>query len=50
MALKTFKPYTKSRRATVLINRENLWKGKPLKSLTYGKNSTGGRNNAGRMG
>ena len=49
MALKTFKPYTKSRRATVLINRENLWKGKPLKSLTYGKNSTGGRNNAGRI-
>ena len=49
MTLKTFKPYTKSRRATVLINRENLWKGKPLKSLTYGKNSTGGRNNAGRI-
>ena len=49
MALKTFKPYTKSRRGTVLINRENLWKGKPLKSLTYGKNSTGGRNNAGRI-
>jgi len=49
MALKTFKPYTKSRRGTVLINRENLWKGKPLKSLTYGKNSTGGRNNTGRI-
>ena len=49
MALKTFKPYTKSRRATVLIDRENLWKGKPLKSLTYGKNSTGGRNNTGRI-
>ena len=33
MSLKTFKPYTKSTRATVLVDRKDLWKGKPLKSL-----------------
>ena len=49
MSLKIFKPYTKSTRGTVLVNRKNLWKGKPLKSLTFGKNSTGGRNNLGRI-
>jgi len=49
MTLKSFKPYTKSTRGTVLVNRGNLWKGKPIKSLTYGKNSTGGRNNLGRI-
>ena len=49
MTLKIFKPYTKSTRGTVLVNRGNLWKGKPIKSLTYGKNSTGGRNNLGRI-
>ena len=47
MSLKIFKSYTKSTRGTVLINRKNLWSGKPLKSLTFGKNSTGGRNNLG---
>ena len=49
MALKTFKPYTKSTRGTVLVDRKNLWKGKPYKSLTLGKHSTGGRNNLGRI-
>jgi len=49
MPLKTFKSYTKSTRGTVLIDRKNLWKGKPLKSLTSGKHSTGGRNNLGRI-
>ena len=49
MALKIFKSYTKSTRGTVLVNKEHLWKGKPLKSLTEGKNSTGGRNNLGRI-
>ncbi len=37
MALKTFKSYTKSTRGTVLVNRKDLWKGKPLKSLSEGK-------------
>tara|TARA_B100001123_G_scaffold261583_1_gene291457 strand:- start:1673 stop:2503 length:831 start_codon:yes stop_codon:yes gene_type:complete len=49
MSLKIFKSYTKSSRGTVLVNRENLWKGKPLKSLTVGSHSTGGRNNLGRI-
>ena len=49
MSLKSFKSYTKSTRGTVLVDRKNLWKGKPLKSLTIGKNSTGGRNNLGRI-
>jgi len=49
MTLKTFKSYTKSTRGTVLVDRKNLWKGKPLKSLTVGSHSTGGRNNLGRI-
>jgi len=32
-----------------MVDRKNLWKGKSLKSLTLGKNSTGGRNNLGRI-
>ena len=49
MSLKIFKSYTKSSRGTVLVNRKDLWKGKAFKSLTFGKNSTGGRNNLGRI-
>ncbi len=49
MLLKTFKPYTKSRRGTVLVEKTNLWKGKPLKSLTNKKNKSFGRNNLGRI-
>ena len=49
MSLKTFKPYTKSTRGTVLVDRKDLWKGKPLKLLSFGKTSTGGRNNLGRI-
>ena len=49
MTLKTYKPYTKSTRSTVLIDRKNIWKGSPVKSLTKGKVSTGGRNNLGRI-
>ena len=49
MSLKVFKSYTKSSRGTVLVDRKNLWKGKALKKLTFGKNSTGGRNNLGRI-
>ena len=49
MSLKTFKSYTKSTRGTVLVDKKNLWKGKPIKSLSFGKTSTGGRNNLGRI-
>ena len=49
MGLKSYKPYTKSTRTTVLVDRKNIWKGSPFKSLTKGKTSTGGRNNVGRI-
>lgn len=48
MALKHFNPTTPSTRGTVLIDRSELYKGKPVKQLTEGKNKTGGRNNHGR--
>ena len=49
MALKQFNPVTPSLRGTVLIDRSELWKGKPVKGLTEGKHSSGGRNNHGRI-
>ena len=49
MALKQFKPYTKSTRSTILIDRSNLWKGKPYKPLTSANKSVKGRNNMGRI-
>ncbi|CAA7625468.1 50S ribosomal subunit protein L2 [Candidatus Terasakiella magnetica] len=49
MALKTFKPTTPGRRQLVLVDRSELWKGKPEKSLTEGLRSKGGRNNTGRI-
>ena len=49
MALKTFKPYTKSTRGTVLVDKSGLWKGNPFKPLTVGQRSTGARNNMGRI-
>ncbi|GJE29562.1 50S ribosomal protein L2 [Methylobacterium organophilum] len=49
MALKTFKPVTPSLRQLVLVDRRELYKGKPVKALTEGKTSSGGRNNLGRV-
>jgi large subunit ribosomal protein L2 len=49
MALKTFKPVTPSQRQLVLVDRSELWKGKPVKTLTEGLTKTGGRNNQGRI-
>jgi large subunit ribosomal protein L2 len=49
MALKTYKPTTPAQRQLVLVDRSGLYKGKPLKALTEGKISTGGRNNLGRI-
>ena len=49
MALKQFKPVTASLRGTILIDRAELWKGKPVKLLTEGKSHSGGRNNHGRI-
>lgn len=49
MALKNYKPTTPGQRQLVLVDRSELWKGKPEKSLTEGLHSKGGRNNTGRV-
>jgi large subunit ribosomal protein L2 len=49
MALKTFNPVTPGQRQLVLIDRSILYTGAPVKALTEGKNSSGGRNNTGRI-
>ena len=49
MGLKILKPNTPSQRGTVLLDRSELWKGKPFKKLSKGIVSTGGRNNQGRI-
>ena len=49
MALKKFNPTTPGQRQLVMVDRSALYKGKPVKALTEGKNSTGGRNSNGRI-
>src|SRR3954464_16057665 len=49
MALKQYKPSTPGQRQLVLVNKSGLHKGGPVKSLTEGKHSKGGRNNTGRI-
>ena len=49
MALKSYKPTTPGQRGLVLIDRSELWKGRPVKSLTEGLTKNGGRNNTGRI-
>jgi len=49
MALKQYKPNTPSQRGLILVDRSELWKGKPVKALTEGLNKSGGRNNKGRI-
>ncbi|WP_417682337.1 50S ribosomal protein L2 [Roseibium sp.] len=49
MALKTFNPTSPGRRQLVQVDRSDLWKGKPVKTLTEGLSKTGGRNNMGRL-
>src|SRR4051794_10220608 len=48
MALKSYNPTTPSQRQLVLIDRAGLYRGAPVKALTVGKSSSGGRNNTGR--
>jgi large subunit ribosomal protein L2 len=48
MALKTFNPTTPGQRHLVIVDRKALHKGAPVKTLTAGKSSSGGRNNTGR--
>ena len=49
MALKQFNPTTPGRRTLVLVDRSELHKGAPEKSLTEGLTKKGGRNNTGRI-
>ncbi len=49
MALKTFNPTTPSQRTLVLVDRSELYKGRPEKTLTEGKKRSGGRDNYGHM-
>lgn len=49
MALKSFNPTTPSQRQLVQLDRKELYKGSPVKSLTVGLTKSGGRNNNGRV-
>jgi large subunit ribosomal protein L2 len=49
MALKTFNPTSPGRRQLVIVDRSELHKGGPVKTLTEGLRSKGGRNNYGRI-
>jgi large subunit ribosomal protein L2 len=49
MALKSFNPITPGQRHLVIVDRSELWKGKPVKALTEGLKQKGGRNNTGRI-
>lgn len=49
MALKQFRPVTPGLRQLVQIDRSEIYKGRPVKHLTEGLTSKGGRNNTGRI-
>ena len=49
MALKKYKPNTPGQRGLVLVDKSDLFKGKPIKKLTEGLNKAGGRNNSGQV-
>ena len=49
MSLKTYKPITPGTRGFVLASRKELHSGDPIKSLTIGLKSKGGRNNFGHV-
>jgi large subunit ribosomal protein L2 len=49
MALKQYKPNTPGQRGLVLVDKSDLFKGKPIKKLTEGINRSGGRNNSGKI-
>ncbi|HUS98134.1 MAG TPA: 50S ribosomal protein L2 [Hyphomicrobiaceae bacterium] len=49
MALKTYRPRSAGLRHVVIVDRGQLWKGKPVKVLTEGLSKSGGRNNSGRI-
>jgi large subunit ribosomal protein L2 len=47
--MKFYSPLTPSQRYLCLINRSFLWKGKPLKQLSFGSYNNSGRNSTGRI-
>jgi large subunit ribosomal protein L2 len=49
MALKTFNPTSAGRRHLIQVDREGLYKGKPVKALVEGQSRNGGRGNTGRI-
>ena len=49
MAVRTFKPTTPGQRHKIIGTFEEITASVPEKSLVCGKNSTGGRNNVGKM-
>lgn len=49
MALKKYNPVSPGLRQLVQVDRSDLWKGKPEKTLTEGLSKSGGRNNHGRI-
>jgi large subunit ribosomal protein L2 len=49
MALRTFKPATPGLRQLIIVDRSELYKGNPEKSLTVGLTKTGGRDNFGHV-
>ena len=49
MGLVTYNPTSPGRRFLITTDRSELWKGKPVKTLTEGLSASGGRNNTGRM-
>ena len=49
MALKTYNPTSPGRRALVLIDRSELYKGRPEKALVQGLTKSGGRGQGGRI-
>jgi large subunit ribosomal protein L2 len=49
MGLKTYNPTSPGRRQLITTDRSELWGGAPVKTLTEGLTSKGGRNNRGRI-
>ena len=49
MVLKTFKPTSPGLRQLVIVDRSELYKGAPEKSLTIGLTKSGGRDNFGHV-
>ena len=49
MALKQFKPTSPGRRGLVLVDKSDLHKGGPIKSLVEGLTKSGGRGGGGRI-